>query len=491
MRPVRVLSVASEIYPLVKTGGLADVAGALPIALKAQGVEIRTLVPGYPGVMKALDAAEELVRLPQFFGGVVRLLASTCGELDLFVLDAPHLFERTGNPYVGPEGIDWPDNAMRFAAFSRMAADIGLGVVPSFVPDVVHAHDWQGGLTPAYLAYDHRPRPGTVMTIHNLAYQGKFPQDLLSAIGLPPESFALHGVEYYGGISYLKAGLQFADRITTVSPTYAREIQGEEHGMGFDGLLRERSADLTGILNGIDTAVWDPATDPNIASRFSPDSLEDRSANKAALQQRLGLDVRSDAFLLGVVSRLSWQKGLDLLLESLPTVLDGAMQLALLGDGDAELRDAYRAAADANPGRIGVLVGYDEGLAHLIQAGADALVVPSRFEPCGLTQLCALRYGAVPIVSGVGGLADTVVDEDDTAAADGATGFKFLPVTAENLAAALRRAGASFNAVSGGAPAWRRMQRNGLATDVSWRNRASQYADLYRDLVAGRVKSEL
>jgi starch synthase len=488
MRPVRVLSVASEVYPLVKTGGLADVAGALPVALKAEGVDVRTLVPGYPGVMKALQTAEELVRLPQFFGGVVRLLASTCGELDLFVLDAPHLFERAGNPYVGPDGTDWPDNAVRFAAFARMAADIGLGVVPSFAPDVVHAHDWQGALTPAYLAYDHRPRPATVMTIHNLAYQGKFPQEYLGAIGLPPESFTLHGVEYYGGISYLKAGLQFADRITTVSPTYAREIQSEAQGMGFEGLLRERSADLTGILNGIDTTVWDPAADPNIVSRFSLDSLEGRPPNKAALQARLGLEVRPDAFLLGVVSRLSWQKGLDLLLESLPTILSGGMQLALLGDGDAGLRDAYRAAADANPGRIGVLIGYDEGLAHLVQAGADALVVPSRFEPCGLTQLCALRYGAVPIVSGVGGLADTVVDEDD--AAGGPTGFRFSPVTAENLVGALRGASASFNASFYGTSAWRRMQRNGMTTDVSWRNRASQYADLYRDLVTRRLEDE-
>jgi starch synthase len=489
MTPIRVLSVASEIYPLIKTGGLADVAGALPLALKAEGVEVRTLVPGYPAVIRALETADELLRLPQFFGGVVRLLASRHGELDLFVLDAPHLFARAGNPYVGPDGADWPDNAMRFAAFARMAADIGLGVVPSFVPDVVHAHDWQGGLTPAYLAYSPRSRPRTVMTIHNLAYQGKFPQQLLGAIGLPPESFTLHGVEYYGGISYLKAGLQFADRITTVSPTYAGEIQGEEQGMGFDGLLRERAADLSGILNGIDVSVWNPATDPNLASHFSRDRREDRPPNKAALQQRLGLEIRPDAFLLGVVSRLSWQKGLDLLLECLPTILNGGMQLALLGDGDADLRDAYRAAAEAHPGRIGVLIGYDEGLAHLMQAGADALVVPSRFEPCGLTQLCALRYGAVPVVAGVGGLADTVVDEEE--AADGATGFKFAPVTAENLAVALRRASASFNAASSDdASPWRRMQRNGMATDVSWRNRASQYAGLYRDLVAGHLQKE-
>jgi starch synthase len=299
-------------------------------------------------------------------------------------------------------------------------------------------------------------------------------------LGLPQESFTLHGVEYYGSIGFLKAGLQFADRITTVSPTYAVEIQGEEQGMGLDGLLRERAADLIGILNGIDISVWDPATDPNIASRFGASTLQNRAPNKAALQRRMGLEVLPDAFLLGVVSRLSPQKGLDLLRETLPAIVNGGMQLALLGDGDAELRDGYRAAAQANPGRIGVVVGYDEGLAHLIQAGADALVVPSRFEPCGLTQLCALRYGAVPIVSKVGGLADTVVDEAETALAGTVTGFKFAPVTAENLAGALRRANVLFNASFHDTSAWRRMQRNGMTTDVSWRNRASQYADLYR-----------
>jgi starch synthase len=486
MTSIRALSVASEIYPIIKTGGLADVAGALPIALKAEGIETRTLVPGYPAVIAALAMAEDVLRLPQFFGGEARLLGGSCGELDLFVLDAPHLFARAGNPYLGPDGTDWPDNGLRFAALARMAADIGLGAISSFVPDVVHAHDWQAGLAPAYLTYGIGPRPGTVMTIHNLAYQGIFPRELMGVIGLPPESFTLRGVEYYGSISFMKAGLQFADRVTTVSPTYAVEIQGEERGMGLGGLLRERSADLTGILNGIDTAVWDPATDPNIASCYSVDQLQDRAANKAALQARLGLKTLPDACLLGVISRLSWQKGLDLLLESLPTILTGGMQLALLGDGEPDLRARYQAVAEVNRGRIGVFIGYDEGLAHLIQAGADALVVPSRFEPCGLTQLCALRYGAIPIVSRVGGLADTVVDEDEATAAGGATGFKFGPVTAENLAAALRRASASFNASFYETSAWRRMQRNGMSTDVSWRNRASQYADLYRRLAEMR-----
>ncbi|MBV9979662.1 glycogen synthase GlgA [Bradyrhizobium sp.] len=473
---VRVLSVASEIYPIIKTGGLADVAGALPPALKAEAVEVRTLVPGYPQVMRAIGMAEEVLRWPEFFGGAGRLLLGKADELELFVLDAPHLYARAGNPYVTPEGVDWPDNGVRFAALSRIAADIGLGAVPAFVPDVVHAHDWQAGLAPVYLHYSGRPRPPTVMTVHNLAYQGRFQQDLLGRIGLPWESFTLHGVEYYGEVSFMKAGLQFADHITTVSPTYAKEILDEEGGMGLAGLLRERSGALSGILNGIDIRVWNPATDPQIPGRFNARDLAARPANKAALQRRLGLELFPDSCLVGVISRLSWQKGLDLLLEVLPALLDEGMQLALLGSGDADLQERFSAAANANPERVGVFIGYDEGLAHLIQAGADALVVPSRFEPCGLTQLCALRYGAVPVVSRVGGLEDTVLDPADAAGA--ATGIKFAPVTAEHLARALRRTAFAFHDKC----AWRRLQHNGMATDVSWRGPAKQYAELYRRL---------
>jgi starch synthase len=482
MTPLRVLAVASEIYPIIKTGGLADVTGALPAALRACGIETRTLVPGYPDVIRALPEAEVLLHWPQFHGGPIRLLAGSHENLDLFVLDAPHLFARPGNPYVAPDGRDWPDNGVRFAALCRMAADIGQGAVPSFVPDIVHAHDWQAGLAPAYLHYAGGVRPGTVMTVHNLAYPGKFPHQMLDTFGLPPQSFTIHGVEYYGAISFLKAGLQFADRITTVSPTYAQEIQGDEEGMGLGGLLRERSRVLSGILNGIDTSVWNPETDPHIAARFSAGKLESRAANKAALQRRLGLDLSSDAPLLGVISRLSWQKGLDLLLETIPAILHEGMQLALLGSGDQDLQDRYQSAAMANRGRIAVVIGYDEALAHLIQAGADALVVPSRFEPCGLTQLCALRYGAVPIVSGVGGLSDTVIGEEAGTAGAATTGFKFAPVTSENLAGALRKAGNTFHDKH----AWRRLQHNGMSTDVSWRDRASQYAALYRDIVGAR-----
>lgn len=477
MTPVRVLAVASEIYPIIKTGGLADVAGALPIALQAEGIETRTLVPGYPAVMNALAHAEQVLEWPLFFGGTIRLLGGKHGGLDLFVLDAPHLFDRPGNPYLAPDGKDWPDNGLRFAALARMADNIGLGAVPQFKPDIVHAHDWQAALAPAYLHYSGRPRPRTVITVHNLAFQGRFPRSMLEEIALPPDSFNMYGVEYYGDIGYLKAGLRFADVITTVSPTYAAEIQGDEGGMGLGGLLRDRSRELRGILNGIDTAVWDPATDAAIAGRFDAGDLDRRAANKSALQQRFGLAQKPDAFLLGVISRLSWQKGLDLLLESLPTVLAEGMQLAVLGSGDADLQARYRAAAEAHAGKIGVVIGYDEALAHQIQAGTDGLIVPSRFEPCGLTQLCALRYGAVPIVSRVGGLEDTVADAADVGGV--ATGFKFGPVTAENLANTLRRAHAAFQDKA----AWRTMQDNGMATDVSWRARARSYADLYREML--------
>jgi starch synthase len=476
MKSIRVLSVVSEIYPVIKTGGLADVAGALPIALEAEGIETRTLVPGYPAVMDALEKAELLLESP-VFGGPARLMAGSVGALNLMVLDAPHLFARPGNPYLTPDGQDWPDNGLRFAALALTAWGIGTGAVSSFVPQIVHAHDWQAALTPAYVHYSGRQSPKTVLTVHNLAYQGRFPRQILQEIALPLESFTMQGVEYYGDVGFLKAGLQFADRITTVSPTYAREIQDDEAGMGLGGLLRARSGLLRGILNGIDTDVWNPAADSAISQKYSAGTIEDRAANKAELQRRFGIEPRKETFLVGVISRLSWQKGLDVLLDCIPTILREGMQLVLLGSGDVDLQDRFRAAAEANPKQIGVVIGFDEALAHLIQAGADAILVPSRFEPCGLTQLCALRYGAIPIVSRVGGLEDTVVDVDDATSGQ-ATGFKFSPVTSEMFSAALSRA----HALYANKTAWRALQRNGMSVDVSWRNRASQYVEVYREL---------
>ena len=480
--PIEALSVASEAYPLIKTGGLADVVGALPLALKPENVALRTLIPGYPAVTKRLRRAQAVHAFDALAGGPARLLAAKAGGLDLFVLDAPHLFARRGGPYAGPEG-EWPDNAIRFAALARAGASIGQGLLPAWRPDVVHAHDWQAGLTAAYLHYDRVPRPATVMTVHNLAFQGQFNRRLLSRLGLPAGAFTADGIEYYGDIGFLKAGVRLSDRITTVSPTYAAEICAPEGGMGMDGLLRGRAELLHGVLNGIDVKVWDPATDSLIAANFDAAGLDARSANKAALQGRTGLDDDPAAPLFGVVTRLSWQKGLDLLLQALPVLLAEGCQLALLGSGDEDLEAGFQAAAAAYPGRIACVIGYDEAVAHQIQAGADAILVPSRFEPCGLTQLCALRYGAVPVVARVGGLADTVIDANPMALAAGvATGVQFAPVNAPMLESAIRRTAALYRDPE----AWRRLQRNGMATDVSWRGSAKAYADLYRELVAAR-----
>jgi starch synthase len=478
MKPLKALSVASEIFPIVKTGGLADVVGALPSALSQEGISVFTLVPGYPAVLRSLERMEVVHRYPRFFGGPGRLLAGRAGQLDLFIIDAPHLFDRPGSPYLMPDGRDWPDNARRFAALGRVAADLGKGIAPGFMPDIIHAHDWQAGLAPAYLHFDGGPRPGTVMTIHNIAFQGIFPVDLLYELGFPPSAFTVDGVEYYGQIGFLKAGLRLADRITTVSPTYAKEIQTPEGGMGLDGLLRTRSSIVSGILNGIDDQVWDPATDPHLLASFDRDSLNARSANKEALQVRLGLNPDPDAMLFGVVSRLSEQKGLDLVLAALPTLLEDGAQLALLGAGDQVLEGSFQAAMSVYPGQVGCFFGYNEAVAHQIQGGSDALLVPSRFEPCGLTQLCAMRYGSVPIVSRVGGLADTVVDANEMALAAGvATGIQFAPVNLTAAVDAFVRAKSLWLDVD----AWRRIQLNGMAADVGWSRPARQYANLYRD----------
>jgi starch synthase len=483
MSDVTILAIVSEIYPLIKTGGLADVAGALPKAMVAENVEVVTLTPGYPAVMQAIERAKTVISEETVFGGEARVLRAEAAGLDLFVLDAPHLYNRPGGPYAGPDGRDWPDNPFRFAALCRCAAQLGLGFAPGFAPDIIHAHDWQAGLAAAYLHYDGRPRPGTVITIHNLAFQGQYPAELLTSLGLPSHAFGVDGVEYYGMIGFLKAALRLSDRITTVSPTYAAEIRTPENGMGLDGLLRTRADAVTGILNGIDDAVWDPSRDPLIAAPFQLCTLAQRPANKAALQRKFGLDVDPGALLFGVISRLSWQKGQDLVLANLDVIERIGAQLAVLGSGEPALEEQYRAASIARAGRVGAVFGYNEALAHQIQAGVDALLIPSRFEPCGLTQLCALRYGALPVVSRVGGLADTIIDANEMALASGVgSGFQFSPVTSEMLEATLERVGRLWTEPS----VWDALIENGMTTDVSWRRPAAAYARLYRDLIAER-----
>jgi starch synthase len=448
----------------------------LPGALAPLNVQVRTLVPGYPTVMDAVAGAKPIHTDPALFGGPARVLAATVAGLDLLVLDAPHLYARPGNPYVGADGRDWPDNPVRFAALARMAANIGLGAIPAWVPHAVHCHDWQTGLAPAYLHYTGGPRPRTVMTIHNLAFTGQVPLGLRETLGLPPESLTVEGVEFYHSIGYMKAGLNFADVITTVSPTYAHEIQTPELGCGLDGLLRTRRSVLHGILNGIDETVWDPWTDPHLAGRYRRGHLRKRARNKAALQERMGLAAAPDTLLFGIVSRLTDQKGMDLVLDTLPVLLEQGAQLAVLGSGDHWLEEGFLRVAAAHPDQVGIVTGYDEALAHQIQGGADALLVPSRFEPCGLTQLCALRYGTIPVVSRSGGLADTVIDANDAAVTAGVgTGIVFGTAARPQLEAGLRRTAGLWR----DGEAWRTVQRNGMAATVGWDRSAKAYAALY------------
>lgn len=476
---IEVLSVTSEIYPLVKTGGLADVAGALPAALAQNGVSMRTLVPGYPAVMAKLGAAREVYYFEDLFGVTARLFAGRAEGLDLIVLDAPALYDRPGNPYVGPEGWDWPDNWKRFAALSWVASELGLGLVEGYRPHIIHAHDWQAGLVAAYVKYGPSSSLKTVMTVHNMAFQGTFGSDIFGQLRLPPHAFSVEGVEYFGGVGYLKAGVECADVVTTVSPTYAAEIRTSAFGMGLDGLLNNRSATVFGVLNGIDMEAWNPATDPSLASTYTANSLNSRATNKAAVQEAFGLE-KSTGPLFAVVSRLTWQKGIDLLVNSIELLVSAGAQLAVLGSGEAELENAVRGAAIRHPGRVGLVTGYNEKLSHLVQGGADVLMVPSRFEPCGLTQLYALRYGAVPLVSRVGGLNDTVIDANVAALqAEVATGVQFAPPSEEALANAIRRTLALY----ADEKSWKKMQRRGMKADVSWESSAARYAQLYASLI--------
>jgi starch synthase len=473
---MRVLAVASEAYPLIKTGGLADVVGALPAALAAHGVSVTTMVPGYPAVRAALAAPREIAAPAPG----QRLLAAAAHGLELLVLDAPALFDRPGNPYVTPGGSDWPDNALRFATLARAAALVATGAAGLGRFDLLHAHDWQAALAPACLAFAPGPRVPSVLTVHNMAFQGQFPADIFPLLGLPPEAFAIEGVEYYGMVGFLKAGLHYADRITTVSPTYAREIATPEGGMGLDGLIRARAGRVAGIVNGIDTAVWSPAADLALTERYDATSLAVRAVNKATLEARFEI-AAGPGPLFAVVSRLTWQKGMDLLAEALPALVASGGRLALLGTGDAALEGAFLGAAQRFPGRIGVRIGFDEALSHMMFGGADAILVPSRFEPCGLTQLYGLRYGCVPVVARVGGLADTVIDANAAAREAGvATGIQFGPVTVDALAAALGRAAELF----ADGDAWAAMQRAGMRADLSWTRRAAAYAALFREAAA-------
>jgi starch synthase len=481
---MKVLSVASEVYPLIKTGGLADVAGALPAALSAHGVDMRVLLPGYQQVMAKLRNPVPLIRFDDLLGVRATILASVLDGVDYLVLDAPELFDREGGPYTNAGNADHPDNWLRFAALCRAAANIAEGALEDWTPDIVHAHDWQAGLTPVYMIQGPAAATPTVMTIHNIAFQGQFGPDIFPELDLPQSVFSMDGVEYYGDVSFLKGGLQMATAITTVSPTYAQEIRTSAFGMGLDGLINARADSLHGIVNGIDTEVWDPATDNIIAANYSLSKPKKRQANRNALAEYFHFE-DTDKPVFTVVSRLTWQKGIDVLTELVDDIVAMGGRLAVLGSGDQALETALRSAAERHPGDIGLVIGYDEALSHLMQAGGDVILVPSRFEPCGLTQLYGLRYGNVPVVARTGGLADTIIDANEAAlAAEVATGFQFSPVSPDALREALRRAVLAFAEPK----VWERLQNRGMKADVSWDRSALRYASLYADLLKSKSK---
>ena len=489
---MKVLYVCTELFPFLKTGGLADVSAGLAPALRALGVDVRLLLPAFPALISQALAMQPVARLPDGempWGAAPALPPASLTrvtlpgfELPVYLLHAPDLYERQGNPYLGPDGKDWPDNAIRFAALAWAGATLGQGLDPHWMPDVIHCHDWHAGLTPAYVrafAQAHQDTPATIFTIHNLAYQGLFAADEFPQLGLPATCFDVGGLEYFGQISFMKAAIRYADRITTVSPTYAHEISSEAQGFGLDGLLRERANALSGILNGVDDKVWNPMTDALLPSRYDETQLQNKGINKRALQTLFSLEPRANALVFGVVSRLTAQKGLHLLPLVLAELVQRGGQLTLLGQGELALEQAFVDAAIRYPGQVAVRIGYDEVSAHAVIAGADVILVPSEFEPCGLTQLYALRYGTLPLVRRVGGLADTVVDCTlENLDGGSATGFVFDELSPTGLRAAVRRAFALFRRPD----EWAAVQQRGMRLRFDWRTAAQHYLAMYQSL---------
>lgn len=482
---MRILFVTSEAYPLIKTGGLGDVSGSLPAALRHLGEDVRLLIPGYRQVLAKLRNPRVLLELKWL--PVVGNVTIIVGEMPdtgvpVMVIDHPQLYDRDGGPYLDAMGHEWVDNPLRFGILSRVAAILGSKLSPlaDWIPDIVHFNDWQGGLTPAYMHYSGTPCAKSVLSIHNMAFQGNFPAEWIAKLGLPPDGFNINGFEYHGQLSFLKAGMYYADSITTVSPTYAQEIQTVEYGFGLQGLLATRSKDIHGILNGIDTREWNPSADPHLSRPYDSDSLEKKNEIKQELQQHLGLTQNIDAPLLGVVSRLTSQKGLDLFLKCAAPLLKQGCQIAVLGGGDPVLEQGFLKLALQHPQQVSVTIGYNEPLSHRIMAGVDIFVMPSRFEPCGLNQMYGLRYGTPPVVRRTGGLADSVHDTNPASLADGsANGFVFDLANSNELLAAVRHALTSYH----DKPQWRQIQKNGMACDLSWNHSAQDYLNIYRSLM--------
>lgn len=472
----KILFVTSEAYPLIKTGGLADVSGSLPLALEALGHDVRLVMPAYASVLQQLGEVPDKKILHS--NGAVTVFEAKLpgGSVPVWLVGQDGCFDRPGNPYLDAKGKPWPDNAERFSLLCRMAVEIAMNRLGyNWKPDIVHCNDWQTGLVPALLQ-DEPNRPATIFTIHNLAYQGLFPFEYFKRLALPPRFQSHEALEFYEQLSFIKGGLVYADRINTVSPNYALEIQGKEFGCGMEGLLDRRADRLNGILNGIDTDSWNPASDPLIPSPYDADNLEGKAGNKLALQKRFGLEQNPEVPVLALVGRMVQQKGIDLVIGALPGLLDIPLQLIVLGSGEKKYEQLLKQWERLYPERIALNVGYDEPLAHLIEAGADIFLMPSRFEPCGLNQMYSQCYGTVPIVRRVGGLADTVEDIDaDNLIAATASGVVFEKATASALLDAIKRVLALYRNKG----LWRQVQQCGMRKDFSWHHSARQYENLY------------
>ncbi len=483
---MRVLLVTPEAYPLAKTGGLGDFSAGLIKALARLGVDARILMPAYPEALAQIRetaAIQDIIALPH--GGLAALWYGAMPDsgLPLWLVDVPALFDRPGGLYQDLQGRDWADNGVRFGTLSYVGSELAQGFMRhEWVPDIVHLNDWQAAMTAVFLRLSGNAAPPTLFTIHNMAFQGLFPRETLEQLELPDRLFTPTEIEYYGNVSYLKAGLLYADRLVTVSPTYAREVLAAEFGFGFDGLLRERVPDLLGILNGIDDEVWDPSRDDLIVEPYDVDSLDKKRACKSNLRYIFNLDPDDDRPVISFVSRLTHQKMADVLEDLIPLLIDRGAQVTVVGRGEPEIQSKLITLQTRYAGSLGVEVGYNEELAHRAIAGSDMLLAPARFEPCGLTQMYAMRYGTLPIVTNVGGLAETVIDASPETVRHGtATGFLAQERSLEGLSWACLRA-LSYYTVPG---AWRSIQRTAMASDFSWTRSARQYLTLYKTLVGG------
>lgn len=482
---MRILFVTSEVFPLIKTGGLADVSGSLPAALQKLGVDVRILIPGYTAVLNKLTNLQEIAsleKLPVIHNATLMMGTIADTQVRVMVIKSASLYEREGGPYSDVNGQEWLDNPLRFGILSKVAAILSgpLSPISDWQPDIVHCNDWQTGLTPACMKLINT-QAKSVISLHNMAFQGCYPPNWITSLELPSTNFTVEGFEYHGQLSFLKAGIFYADAITTVSPSYAKEIQTPEFGFGLEGLLNKRSNELKGILNGIDTDEWNPETDPHLVKTYSAATLADKKEVKIALQQRLGLQIDENAPLLGVVSRLTHQKGLDMLVPIMQQLVEAGCQLALLGSGESTLEIAFRLLANNNPNKVSVTVGYNEPLSHQIMAGCDMFIMPSRFEPCGLNQFYGLAYGTPPIVNATGGLADSVIDTNIISFKNKtANGFVMSEASPASLLHCINQA---LNVFNNDVKAWQQIQKNGMSQNLSWDKSALEYLAVYEKLM--------